>query len=182
MYFDSQFAAINYVELQIKKLNKNSGYTTSGRKYAYERAIETICDYHLEEFYKIDSSARYYENRLIKKQGYHEFEQRRPIEACGCYLLGNTAFNPYTGEKFYWIKIGQSGNIKKRMRDYSTCNPTVFKIDCVQFSYEKVLQEEYHYHCRLEAIGTRAKDSKEWFQVSEHDYLEICSKGFYYFE
>ena len=184
MKFSSESLALNYVEEQIKKFARYSSYSTSGKRYAYERAIEVVREYHLESFFEIDCRQYFYEDRIIRARNccVHMREQAKPIPHCGCYLLGNTAFNPYTEEKFYWVKVGMSSDMERRMKSYSTHTPTVFKIDFIEVPSQDVYWKEYKCHCVLEDIGEQAKDSKEWYRVNEKDYLEICSKGFHYFE
>ena len=40
----------------------------------------------------------------------------------GLYLLGQTAFDPYTNKKYYLIKVGMAKNIYDRLKQYCTYN------------------------------------------------------------
>lgn len=99
----------------------------------------------------------------------------------GLYLVGSTNFNPYTDEKFYWIKIGKAKNMWDRMGGYSTHNPMCWKAD---FLYgEEAYSMEGQYHAKLAAVAfEKGYRSDEWFRVSRETYLAICEKGFAYFK
>lgn len=97
----------------------------------------------------------------------------------GLYLVGNTAFNPYTGEQLFAVKVGYTGRLlEERMRDYRSTNPLLFHIDyCTDRSIS-----EYACHEKLLTVCNSLKEgTSEWFLVSKEIYLDICAKGFKWF-
>jgi phosphoglycolate phosphatase-like HAD superfamily hydrolase len=96
----------------------------------------------------------------------------------GLYLLGQTAFNPHTNQKYYWVKVGTTNNAKSRFSHYRTDTPTMYFIDWV--SHKEEAHSEEWYHHVLDAICLR-RHRFEWFQVTEEVYLKICEKGFVHF-
>lgn len=96
----------------------------------------------------------------------------------GLYFIGETHFNPITHEEFYWVKIGKSTNLKKRMNQYNTCCPMLWRID-TSFDYDK--EEYYHNRLYRECVAT-CNHNEEWFMVDRETYLEMCEKGFAYFD
>lgn len=110
-----------------------------------------------------------------------------PIEnTSGLYFIGQTAFNPYTNEKLFWVKVGLASNLNDRMNGYSTHAPMLWKIDFKYMptkSKNEIAIEEDWYHTILENISYgRAYDSHEWFRVLEEMYLDMCEQGFAFFE
>ena len=181
MKFNTTLEAIQYIDEQIKVLQKNSGVTSNERCIAYSHAVTVIREQELAFFYKIDGREHFYQNRLVKVREYVEsFEEHEPKEECGCYLIGNTAFNPMTKEEFYFIKIGKSVNIKKRMKTYSSCCPSITKIDYLTCEEERLNSLENHCHTELWRLGEQVKNrgSREWFRVSREVYLNLCDTGF----
>lgn len=97
----------------------------------------------------------------------------------GLYFIGETHFNPYTKEEFYWVKIGKSSNLAKRMKQYNTCCPMLWRID-FEIDAEEL---EGHYHNWLyEHCEAICNHNEEWFLVNRETYLEMCEKGFAYFD
>lgn len=181
MKFNTTLEAIKYIDEQIEILQKNSGASTRKRSSAYYSAVQVIREQELTFFYKIDAKEHFYQDRLVRVKEFVEFfEESEPQEECGCYLIGNTAFNPLTKEEFYFIKIGKSKNIKKRMRDYSTCCPSITKIDYLNCEEDELNVLESHCHWELWKVGQKVtgRGSKEWFRVSKETYLTFCEKGF----
>jgi hypothetical protein len=100
---------------------------------------------------------------------------------CGLYFLGNTAYNPHTNEVFYWVKIGASSNLHVRMKAYSTSNPSAFVIGYKETN--DYIAEEHNYHLLMEAVSLyRNQNNVEWFMVDRNTYLEMCEKGFNFFQ
>ena len=96
----------------------------------------------------------------------------------GLYFLGETHFNPFTKEEYYWVKIGSSSNLRKRLRVYNTCNPMCFRIGFL----ENKESEEITYHNLLTEIAlAKCNHNEEWFMVDRETYLEMCEKGFNFF-
>ena len=123
----------------------------------------------------------YYTKRFIRKGISKEaFDDGINYDAPnekGLYFVGETHFNPLTNEKFYWVKIGKATNLKNRMKGYNVSNPMLYRID---FSNEYDKEEEYHVKLMEKAIA-KCNHNTEWFLVSEENYLEMCEKGFNYF-
>jgi len=115
---------------------------------------------------------------LIKTKFDDGIDYNTPIEG-GLYFIGETHFNPITHEEFYWVKIGKSSNLAKRMRQYNTCCPMLWRIDFAVD--EEDLEEFYHDLLYKEAIAT-CNHNEEWFMVDRKTYLEMCEKGFAYFD
>ena len=99
----------------------------------------------------------------------------------GLYFIANTAFNPHTEEKYYWVKIGLSKNIYNRMTQYRTCNPSAYAIgflECSDYDYQEKKYQGY-----LRNVATyRNQNNDEWWMVDEQTYLAMCEKGFDFFE
>ena len=136
-------------------------------------------------FYHCKEWAEEYILDPIKKTIEKYFGPKREAnypENGGLYLLGNTAFNPYTEEKEFWVKVGQTVDFKKRMRSYVSHNPTIWQIDFLSCSKEwlNVLEEGCHSYLLADSSDIK-KGTKEWFKVDKETYLEICSQGFNYF-
>lgn len=104
-------------------------------------------------------------------------------KTAGLYLVGNTAFNPFTGEEFYFVKVGSSSNLYKRMGAYRSTNPAVFHIDFYEKDrWAKGMNESAcHFVCQEISMG-RVERTSEWFRVDRETYFEICATGFTYFE
>ncbi len=127
--------------------------------------------------------------------------RRESIPHCGgLYLVGNTIFNPLTGEQFFLIKVGMSTNIYDRMKSYHSQNPMMFhigykiiecdKIDLSKYPsyrranavgrYIKTIEEQYHQ--AIESMKfCRFEYAQEWFIVDKETYMEICEKKFDFF-
>lgn len=123
-------------------------------------------------------------NELLIKKLKARVVSKIPMFA-GLYLVGNTAFNPYTDEKFYFLKVGMSLKcIKERLKAYFTCNPILWKADYYECSDKKMTRflEEQCQLVLLEKCLEICEGSTEWFRVDRETYLEICEKGFDYFQ
>jgi hypothetical protein len=117
----------------------------------------------------------------IFEDGYAE-HRACPHNDSGLYLIGTTTFNPYTDEKYYWIKVGVSTNLKNRIRQYKPRNPAVFVIDTELMDRSEIYGAEKYCQCWLmENAIAKAKESEEWFLVNRKTYLEINEKGFKFF-
>jgi len=104
----------------------------------------------------------------------------------GIYLLGDCHFDPYTDEKFYCVKVGNSStDLVKRVNSYFSCNPYIAKVSLKELPRETSYKFEKACHELLESVSiTRCPcdHTLEWFRVSRENYLEICEKGFKWFE
>lgn len=102
----------------------------------------------------------------------------------GLYLVGSTYFNPITDDKYYWVKVGRASNIEHRMNEYNTCCAMLYRIDYKRIDDKIECRDaETYYHKRLFDISlATCNHNKEWFLVNKETYLEICEKGFAYFD
>ena len=99
----------------------------------------------------------------------------------GVYFIGNTAFNPYTNEKQYWVKVGMTdSSIKKRLRNYDTHSPSTYHIDYFPCKDARVKEGEYHKLLAKVSLGLSERNT-EWWLVDEVTYLKMCALGFEYF-
>lgn len=159
---------------------------TSGSRYSFENLYNLYaCNPCVTEFYEYHAHAWIRKDRFSRKitnESLKTFENPVPPNKSGLYLTGSTFFNPITDEKFYWIKVGKSTCLSKRIKAYSTYNPMLWKNSFIEVDNKKLDCAEFHCHSILNNIKIRiAENSTEWFEVSREDYLEICKKGFSYF-
>ena len=95
----------------------------------------------------------------------------------GLYFLGMVNTNPITNETFYWVKIGFASDIHKRMGAYNTHCPMYWHIDFLQGN-----AQELEFQRKLERFAIAScYHNVEWYQVDKQTYLEMCDKGFSYF-
>lgn len=151
----------------------------------------------IKEFYEYHPDAHYIKDRFVVKTtqtvfnkcGFYDVSKRTILEdginydaprEKGLYFIGNTVFNPLTHEEFYWVKIGMtSQSLQKRMNQYNSSNPMMWRID-----YKPNAESaENYYHYRLNEIClARNGHNDEWFLVDRATYFEMCEKGFAYFD
>lgn len=99
----------------------------------------------------------------------------------GIYLVGCTTFDPFTNEQFYFLKIGYSKNVKKRLKTgYGTHCPNIFNIANLYKKpkgVESIKDAEAICHSFLnDWIGKRFKrNCVEWYQVPKSTYIAISS-------
>ena len=105
-------------------------------------------------------------------------------EYCGLYLVGETHFNPTNMDLFYCVKVGKAINIKKRLNDYNTHCPMLYRIDFKRYDTERLaFQGESYYQEKLKKVAIASNNhNQEWVFVDRETYLEICKKGFRYFD
>lgn len=113
----------------------------------------------------------------VKKEKFDDGINYEAPSYKGLYFLGETHFNPITREEFYWVKIGKAVNINNRMSQYNTHCPMLWRID---FTPEYNSENYYHAQLRKHCIGL-CNHNQEWFLVTRETYLEMCEKGFAYF-
>ena len=103
----------------------------------------------------------------------------------GLYLVGTCIFNPVNEEeKYYWIKVGQTEHFGKRLKQYNTHNPMLWKGDffiCSSKRTRDSLENHCHYILNQEAVGSMSICS-EWYEVPKEIYLKICEEGFSFFK
>lgn len=186
----SNISTKNY-EAVISHIDSIMHYLPGKTCVTKNRRFETILFYkkYLPDFintnYDINTSAARYENRCIKKiVPLKKMWEYPKTEFPGLYMIGQCIFNPYTKEEFYLLKIGQSANINKRLRQYKTYNPHMYLIDTLETrknNTAKSLESTCHgfleYKCHFESY-----EDTEWFLVSKDFYLNISEKGFSLFK
>ena len=162
-------------------------------RYHYQIAVELFNTYSfLHNEWEHFPEKHFIRDRFVKKTISVELgKEDFPIppattptkKTCGLYLIGTTTFNPYTNKPFFWIKIGKSEDLEKRMKSYYTHSPSIWKIDFQEVPKSKVDKIEKLYHALLSNIGINsAEHSKEWYEVSKEDYLTICNEKFDFFK
>ncbi len=111
------------------------------------------------------------------------------IDESGVYLIGQTAFDPYTEEKHYLIKVGKSKNIKKRLRQYFSMNPAFWICDTQPWEENDLdfIEKELQYILRRHSIKPTMENesffhNKEWFEVDKDFYLKFCEGGYYFLD
>lgn len=115
----------------------------------------------------------------IDRSDRDQFEQNNikyPREG-GLYLIGQTFFNPVTDEKYYWIKVGEASDLKRRRREYNTTTAMIWDIGY----YTGVDLTESGCHEKLKEICLH-RHADEWFSISRENYLKICEIGFDWFK
>ena len=162
-------------------------YNSSSRRYREGIMLSLMHENpELEKYWGYDGSQRLICERFYKKKSLcsekPEFEWDTTIN-CGLYLVGTITFNPFTKETFYWIKVGKALALNNRIKQYKTHNPAIWVSDFFQMEtsdyLEKADELEKFCHSFLKSFSMeKAKNTKEWFRVSEVDYLNICTKGF----
>ena len=95
----------------------------------------------------------------------------------GLYLIGQTFFNPITDEKFYWVKVGEASDLKRRRREYNT--PTAMIWDIEYYVGDKLTEKGCHNKLKEICLHRHAD---EWFSIPREEYLDICKRGFDWFE
>ena len=154
--------------------------------YTKPHIFKTVLNFYnseeiLQEHFDYLPNERQYLKRFIRKGLSKEpfddgIDYFAPNEQ-GLYFVGETHFNPMTDEKFYWVKIGKAKNLKDRMKSYNTHNPMLYRIDWSD-EYEK--ETDYQIKLMEKAIA-KCNHNSEWFLVDKETYLEMCDKGFSYF-
>lgn len=110
------------------------------------------------------------------------YERHEVDKGSGLYLLGNTIFNPETGEKFYCLKVGKSTNLQSRIKQYYTHNPFVWVADTINFEAKEISTKEEYCHVKLSEIAiSKTMYGDEWYIVNEEWYNKICNEKFGWF-
>ncbi|MBR4122880.1 MAG: GIY-YIG nuclease family protein [Clostridia bacterium] len=105
---------------------------------------------------------------------------RNAPEYEGIYLLGQCNFNPYTNEQQYWIKIGKSKNIQKRLKSYLTYCPCTVLLDTLRCDrFTSVIENFSHDLMREFSIG-KCQHNSEWWLVSKETYMGFCEQKLLY--
>ena len=163
------------------------GVKTRTARYFAEKLLALMKEFpQLEEYYTYDVYAPYWKNSFSKKEPkktFNEIETLSGANVNGLYLVGSCYFNPLTDEKFYWIKVGKSKDLQKRMKTYATHNPMLWKNCYLPISdrAKTDLAETQCHNILTSRCIKKAKDSNEWFLVDRETYLSICNRGFNWF-
>lgn len=177
--------ALKEMEKYYNRIQKCS--STTGRKNNGEKMLlimEEVTE--IRTYWEYNAHGTTWEKRFIKLS--HKIEIVSKPEAkydasAGLYLVGSTYFDPFTDNKYYWIKIGQASSFEQRIKQYATHNPMLWKADFYKIENKQVRDfVEMECHCKLKKICIDIADNtKEWFRVDKKDYLEICTQGFKWF-
>lgn len=111
----------------------------------------------------------------------------------GIYILGQTAFNPETEQKYYMIKVGLASDLYVRLKQYACYNPCFWIIDAIPIEkgYHEI-EEKCHSILEILEFGAISwynqqietcchSHSTEWYSVTEDTYHIICTYGYYAF-
>lgn len=176
--------------------------STSATRARHAMEMECIIKNHPEtaSYWRINTDAVWYSRRFtrletsttVRPNPYPEFEVKdgkivddginyKTPDDGGAYLFGQTAYNPYTKKPYFAIKVGKADWFADRSVVYNTCCPFLFRIDYK--SATNGYEVESFYQNKLKKIAfARTCMAKEWYVVDEATYLEICEKGFSYFD
>lgn len=189
------YEALNQIDRHYDKIKTSC--CTSTRKYHADIILEimTVCPetkqywcYNPNEFMIVNRFCRIplkYSNEAkitIVNHTVHDetyLERNPPIEE-GLYFIGCTTFNPFTKEPQYWVKIGRSDDIKKRLRNYDTHSPSIHHIDYKVCRNSPMRERQYHILLNTYSVG-RSERSTEWWLVDELTYLQMSEQGFKWF-
>lgn len=168
------------MNVEIERISHITGYAPATVKNYIRKYSDLVEKY--DEYFnpktphgtrRVRTPLPYFEDEYIKVE---------PPEDCGLYLIGSTHFDPMTGKRYFWIKVGMGRNLAQRLRSYCSENPMVFIADVMIVDPDDVLDFEASYHISLSDLAiAQAQNTREWFLVDEQTYMEICSKGFDFF-
>lgn len=167
----------------IELTSSSSGYSLSACKSYIREYLDKWPEEKVNALFDPDYSP--YEVREETKLPRFSDEYTRPEmpSKCGLYLIGSTYFNPITGENYYYIKIGRSNDLQKRIKQYSTYNPMLWIADVKTMSEKQSKAAEAYYHILLSEICyAKAPNCDEWYLIDRDNYLDICANGFGWFE
>ena len=91
-----------------------------------------------------------------------------PDNFSGLYFIGMIGTNP-DGKKYFLVKVGCSGDVKDRIRQYASYNPMIYIGGIVP----GVGETNCHNYIAERAIAL-AQHANEWFYVDEDTYFELC--------
>ena len=157
--------------------------STAGKKNNGEYMINLLHENPiLSEYWSYLPNKRYWDNRFKKDRKIISYPPTNEGTTCGLYLVGSTYFNPFTREEYYWIKVGLSVDIQKRMKQYATHNPMLWKQSFLPLGADKINYVETLCHNDLNEKAYKiAENTNEWYLVSREVYLDICEKEWDWF-
>lgn len=165
---------------EIQRIAEITGYATSTVK-SYVRKYSDLVD---KYDYYFNPDAPQGEKIVRKPLPFFsdDYPKVEVPETCGLYLVGSTHFDPILEITYYWIKVGMSTNLVKRLNSYRTENPMIFVADTWEEDRETVFDAEFVCHVKLSDVAiAQAQGTNEWFLVDRDTYLNICKQGFKYF-
>lgn len=185
-------SALEIIETEYKKMIKARSVTT--RKKCGDiilKAMEIVPE--TKKYWGYNPDAFYWQDRFFKigEENTTKIEVKKFIDEVtdlknapnfgGLYFLGSTHFNPITNECFFAVKIGLSNNINKRMKQYRTNCAMIYPIEYKECEDYEI--QERKFQRKLSRLALYAnQNNDEWYFVSKEIYLELCNKGFAYFD
>lgn len=98
---------------------------------------------------------------------------------CGLYLVACVCYSYDMKELLYWVKVGKSNNLSRRIKEYLTHHPMLERIDYKNVHPSELSEREQEYHeilwqnCRFSSA-----EAQEWFCVDKKIYKRIKKYGF----
>ena len=167
-----------YIKSEMEKRVKENSrhhYKIAVELYNTFPFLKKIWNYYPEEHFIRDR----FQKKTYSKEKVTSKDEIPPVtipnkeKVTALYLIGNTNFNPFTKEEFYWIKVGKTTDLKKRMKAYATHNPMLWKADYKQMPNKCLHSCEQICHYILNKYGEQDENSNEWFEVSR-GFKHIC--------
>ena len=97
----------------------------------------------------------------------------------GLYFIGQIGYNPILNKKIYFVKVGQSEDIGKRVKQYLSYNPLIYyNHTCLPIlnDYARKCCESICHDYLSKYTINYGQNTYEWFQVSEENYYELCDQ------
>lgn len=97
----------------------------------------------------------------------------------GLYFIGQIGYNPILNKKIYFVKVGQSEDIGKRVKQYFSYNPLIYyNHTCLPIdnNIERKCCESICHNYLSKYTINYGQNAYEWFQVSEENYYELCKQ------
>lgn len=139
----------------------------------FQAPLDSNCRRALKQYYYYDKTGVHERKDLntlpVLNMPCAEYET---LPICnGVYFLGMIGTNP-DGQNYYLVKVGSSGNIRNRVRQYATYNPMIYIGGYCLTNYEGA-EANAHAYLRKKAYAV-ALHADEWFYVNEETYFELC--------
>lgn len=149
----------------------------------------------VQAYFRYIPNEWYYENRIRKT--FASYVPASPIvkkeikentipeihyeEDCfpGLYFIGQIGYNPILNKNIYFVKVGQTSDISKRIKTYLGYNPLIYynhsNLPCQDTNLRKAYESICHEYLSHYAINM-GQNSFEMFQVSEENYFKLCEQ------